>query len=319
MRSIARLVARRLLVAVPLLILVTLVVFALIHIAPGDPVRTLLGARPSSPETIAAIRERYNLNDPFIVQYGKWLLAALQGDLGTSIQGGRSVSTVIFDRLGLTLFLSAMSAFIVLFAGIGLGILSALKRGSWIDQLVVTLGILGVSAPAFVMGIALLYFFGVMLEWFPVYGAGKGFFDRFWHLVLPSLALAFSVMAIIIKITRAAVVEQLGKDYVTFARARGLSSRRIIVTYVLRNALVPVVTAAGLIVVGLVSGAIYVEVTFSLPGLGTLIIDSVEARDIPVIQGVTLVFSILVVLLNLLIDILYALIDPRIRLDGGTK
>lgn len=311
--SLTGLVARRIAVAIPLLIVITFAVFALVHIAPGDPVRTLLGARPSNPETIAAIRERYNLDDPFVVQYGKWLWGAVQGDLGRSIQGNREVTAVLMGRLGVTTFLGAMSAVIVLGAGIGLGALAAFRRGSWIDQTVVTLGILGISTPAFVSGIALLYFFGVVLGWFPVFGAGEGFFDRFWHLVLPAFALAFSVMAIIIKITRAAMVEELERDYVTFARARGLSPARIAITYVLRNALIPVITAAGLIIVGLVAGAIYVEVTFALPGLGTLIIESVEARDIPVIQGATLLFSLVVVVVNLAIDVLYALIDPRIR------
>ncbi|WP_301004886.1 ABC transporter permease, partial [Mesorhizobium sp.] len=168
----------------------------------------------------------------------------------------------------------------------------------------------------FVTGLFLLYLFGVILGWFPTFGAGANFLDRLWHLTLPAIALAFSVMAIVMKITRAAMIEAMVKDYVTFARARGLSARRVLLQYVLRNALIPVITAAGLVIVSLVAGSIYVEVTFALPGLGTLMVDAVSKRDIPLIQGTTLVFSLFVVVANLLIDILYTFIDPRIRFEG---
>ena len=311
--DLLRLILWRLAVAVPLLLLISLGVFALVHLAPGDPVRALLGTRPSDPATLAALRERYHLNDPFVVQYGKWLWQVLQGDLGRSINGNRLVLSAIRERAGLTIFLSVMSTIIVLIVGVFLGMVAALKRGSRLDRAVVMTGVFGISSPAFVTGIFLLYLFGVVLGWFPTFGAGRGFVDRLWHLTLPALALALSVMAIVVKITRASVIEELDKDYVTFARARGLSRRRIIFAYVLRNALIPVVTAAGLIVVGLLAGAIYVEVTFALPGLGSLTVDAVQKRDIPLIQGTTLVFSVFVVLINLIIDVAYTLIDPRIR------
>lgn len=315
--GVLRLILVRLAQAVPLLIAITFVVFALVYLAPGDPVRALLGARASTPETIAAVRDQYNLDDPFLVQYLKWLWQVVQGDLGRSIVGNRRVVNVIAERMGLSLLLAAMSTIIVLVAGIGLGALAALRRGGWVDRGVVTLGVLGISSPAFVTGIVLLYVFGVVLGWFPVYGAGDGVLDRLWHLVLPAFALAFSMMAIVIKITRAAMIEALAKDYVTFARARGLSSRRVLLQYVLRNALIPVTTAAGLVVVALVAGSIYVETTFALPGLGTLTVDAVSKRDIPLIQGTALVFSIFVVLANLIIDVLYTIIDPRIRYGGS--
>ena len=314
--GLTRYILVRLLQAIPLLLIITFFVFALVHIAPGDPVRTLLGARSSTPEAIAAIRARYNLDDPFIVQYLKWLWQVLQLDLGRSIAGNRRVLTVILERMSISLFLAAMSAVIVLGAGIGLGAYAAMRRGSWIDRLMITLGVLGISSPAFVTGVFLLYFFGVVLGWFPTYGAGEDFLDRLWHLTLPAFALAFSVMAIVIKITRAAMIETLSKDYVTFARARGLDQGRVLVQYVLRNALIPVTTAAGLVIVGLVAGSIYVEVTFALPGIGTLTVDAVSKRDIPVIQGTTLVFSLFVVVANLIIDVLYTLIDPRVRFEG---
>ena len=263
-RGLVHFILRRLAVALPLLLIISFGVFALIHVAPGDPARALLGSRPSDPATLAAIREQYHLNDPFLVQYGIWLWHAVQGDFGRSIQGGQLVMSAIRQRLGVTIYLGIVSAIVV-------------------------------------------------LGWFPTFGAGRGFLDRFWHLTLPSFALALSVMAITVKITRASMIEELDKDYVTFARARGLSVARITIAYVLRNALIPVVTAAGLIVVGLVANAIYVEVTFALPGLGSLTVDAVQKRDIPMIQGTTVLLSAFIILLNLLIDVIYTLIDPRIR------
>jgi peptide/nickel transport system permease protein len=311
--GIFRLIGVRLAQAIPLLIAISFVVFALVYLAPGDPVRTLLGAKPATPEAIAAIRKQFNLDDPFVVQYGKWLWQVLHGDFGRSIAGNRKVILMIGERLNVSLTLAAISTVVVLAIGIGLGVLAALRRGSWIDRFAVTLGVLGISSPAFVTGIILLYVFGVVLGWFPVYGAGDIGLDRIWHLILPAIALAFSVMAIIVKITRAGMVEALSKDYVTFARARGLSFTRVVLNYALRNALIPVITAAGLVIVGLVAGSIYVEATFALPGLGTLVVDAVSKRDIPLIQGTTLVFSIFVVIANLVVDVLYVFIDPRIR------
>ena len=187
------------------------------------------------------------------------------------------------------------------------------REGSEIDRGVVTLGVLGVSAPAFATGIFLLYVFGVILGWFPTFGQGEGFLGRLWHLTLPAVALGVSVLGLVIKITRASMIEELRKDYVAFARARGLGRRRITVSYVLRNALIPVVTAAGLIVVGLLTGAVLVEVTFGLPGLGSLLVSAVTQRDLPVIQGIVLFLAILVVLMHVAIDVLYTWIDPRIR------
>jgi peptide/nickel transport system permease protein len=313
--AVLRFILRRLAIAIPLLLIVSFGVFALVHLAPGDPVRALLGSRASDPATLAAIRERYHLNDPFIVQYGKWLWQVLQGDLGRSIQGSQLVTSAIRQRLGLTIFLGLMSSFLVLFFGILLGMLAGFRRGTRLDRGVVMFGVFGISSPAFVTGILLLYLFGVVIGWFPIFGAGRGFLDRFWHLTLPAVALALSIMAIVVKITRAAVIQELDKDYVVFARARGLSPLRIVFGYVLRNALIPVVTAAGLIIVGLVANAIYVEVTFALPGLGSLTVEAVQRRDIPLIQGTTLVFAAFVILLNLLIDLAYILIDPRIRFE----
>jgi peptide/nickel transport system permease protein len=314
MNNVGRLILERLAVAIPLLFLISLGVFALVHVAPGDPVRALLGTKGADPATLAALREKYHLNDPFIVQYGKWLWLVLQGDLGRSINGNRKVWNAIADRASVTLVLSGIGTAIVLVFGILLGMIAAFKRGTRIDRAMVMFGVLGISSPAFVTGIFLLYLFGVVLGWFPTFGAGRdNFGDMLWHMTLPALALALSVMAIVVKITRAAMIEELDRDYVTFARARGLSATRITLAYVLRNALIPVITAAGIVVVGLLASAIYVEVTFALPGLGSLTVDAVQKRDIPLIQGTTLVFACFVVAINLIIDVVYTLIDPRIR------
>ena len=312
-RSLPSYVLRRLLVAIPLLLLISLGVFALVNLAPGDPARSLLGSRQSSPETLAAIREQYHLDDPFVVQYLIWLRQVFVWDLGRSIQGSELVTTMILQRLPLTIFLGLYGSLVALGLGIPLGILAAYRHGSEVDRGVVTLGVIGVSAPAFATGIFLLYVFGVYLGWFPIFGQGEGPLDQVWHLTLPAIALGFTVMGLVIKITRASMIEQLQKDYVAFARARGLTSRRITTSYVLRNALIPVVTAAGLIVVGLLTGAVLVEVTFGLPGLGSLLVTSVTQRDLPVIQGIVLILAIFIVLMHIGIDVLYTLIDPRIR------
>ena len=304
--GVARLILMRLAVAVPLLLIISFGIFSLVHLAPGDPVRALLGTRPSDPETLATLRERYHLNDPFIVQYGKWLGQVMQGDLGRSINGNRLVLSTIKERASVTIYLCLVSTVIVLVAGILLGMLAAFRRGGRLDRFVVMFGVFGISSPAFVTGIFLLYVFGVVLGWFPTFGAGRGFLDRFWHLVLPSVALALSIMAIVVKITRASMVEVMDRDYVAFARARGMSMTRITFAYILRNALIPVVTAGGIIVIGFLANAIYVEVTFAIPGLGSLIVDAVQKRDIPL-------FAVFVVVINLLVDVIYTLIDPRIR------
>ena len=315
MRSggMGRYVAGRLILAVPLLIVITFAVFALIHLAPGTPERALLGARQSSPETIAAIREQWNLDEPFLFQYFLWLKAVVTGDIGRSIQSSEAVTAAIGRRIGLTIFLGSYATLIALLFGIPLGMWAALRRGSRTDRTVVGISVLGVSAPTFAVGLLLLYVFGVVLDWFPTFGSGEGFWDRAYHLTLPALALALALLALIVKITRAAMIDELDQDYVAFARSRGLSRRRIMSRYVLRNSLIPVVTVTGLIVVGLFGGAVLIEVTFGLPGLGTLLVESVLTRDIPVVQALVLLTAVFVIVVNLGLDVLYTVIDPRIR------
>jgi peptide/nickel transport system permease protein len=314
---LARFLLGRLLVLVPLLLLISLGVFSLLQLAPSTPERVLLGGRPATPEVLDAIRERYHLDDPFLIQYGRWLLGVIQLDFGTSIRAAEPVLPMIIRRLDITLFLGAFGFLIALVVGLLMGIVAALRRGTVLDRLLVAVSVMGVSAPAFASGILLLYLFGVVLDFFPVFGAGRGFVDRLWHLTLPAIALALSAMALIVKVTRAALIEELDRDYVAFARARGLSFRRVLFGYALRNALVSVVTASGLVLIYMLTGAVLVEVTFSLPGVGSLLVDAVQGLDIPLVQGLVIVLAVFIVVVHLVIDILYRLIDPRIRFGGA--
>ncbi len=314
---LARFLASRLLVLIPLLLVISFGVFSLLQLAPSTPERILLGGRPSTPEVLAAIRERYHLDDPFLVQYGRWLVGVVQLDFGTSIRAGEPVLPMIIRRLDITVFLGLFGFVIALVVGLLVGMVAALRRGSPLDRALVALSVVGVSAPAFASGILLLYLFGVVLDWFPVFGAGDGMLDRLWHLTLPAVALALSAMALIVKVTRAALIEELERDYVAFARARGLSFRRVLFGYALRNALVSVVTASGLVLIYMLTGAVLVEVTFTLPGVGSLLVEAVQGLDIPLVQGLVIVIAVFIVVVHLIIDILYRLIDPRIRFGGA--
>lgn len=304
---------RRLGALIILLVVVSFIVFSLLYLAPGSPEQVLLGAHHVSPAVIEALRDKWHLNESFLGQYWHWLEGVVHFDFGASIRTGETVAESISGRIGVSAFLAIYAFIISIVIGLPLGILAAVKRRGAADRTAVGISVVGVSAPAFVTGVLFIYVFGVELGWFPVYGAGSGFVDRLWHLTLPALALALSVMALIVKITRTAMIEVLEHDYVWFARARGVSSSRVIVRHALRNALVPIVTAAGTVLVTLIVGAVVVEATFSLPGLGTLLIEAVDSKDLPILQGVILLLAALVILVNIAVDVAYFLIDPRIR------
>ncbi|MGI8702601.1 MAG: ABC transporter permease [Nocardioidaceae bacterium] len=306
--------ARRLVAFVLLLLIISIGIFSLIHAAPGSAEQILLsGRRPPTPERVEAIQARYHLNEPFLEQYGYWMSRAVRLDFGQSIRTGESVTVALRDRSELTLFLGAYAFIITMSIGVPLGVLAAVKKRTSIDRATVGLSVVGVSAPAFVTGIILLYVFAVALGWFPAFGAGEGFVDQLWHLALPAVALALTGLAPIIRYTRTGMLEALDQDYIVFASARGLSRARVLFAYGLRNALIPVVTAGGLILGVMLTGAVLVEVTFSLPGLGALLVDSVNFQDIPVVQALAMITAALVITVNLLTDILYVFIDPRIR------
>lgn len=306
-------VLRRLVVLAILLVLISFVTFSLLYISPGNLITILLGARPHTPETVRALTNEYHLNSPFMVQYWLWAKEAVQLNFGSSIQTSIPVTSEIGARLPLSIFLGVYSFILTMVFGVGLGVVSALRRGSIVDRGLTGGVMLGLSTPAFVASVALLYVFAIQVRWFPAYGVGTGWFDELWHLTLPALALAVTTVAYVVRHTRAAMIGTLDQDYVVFARARGLSSRRVLYVYLLRNALIPVITISGVILSSLIVGVVLVEVAFSLPGLGSLLVTAATAKDIPTLQGVVLLFAVVIVVANLLADVVYMLVDPRIR------
>jgi peptide/nickel transport system permease protein len=306
-------VLRRLVVLAVLLVVISFVTFTLLEIAPGNLLDILIGPRPHTAATVRLLTREYHLNKPFLVQYWLWLRQAVLLRFGTSIQTSLPVASEIGARLPLTLFLGIYSFVLTMMLGIGFGVAAALKRGGIVDRALTGAVMLGLSTPAFVAAVALLYLFAIKIRWFPAYGTGSGFFDEFWHLTLPAVALAVTTVAYVSRHTRAAMIGVLEQDYVVFARARGLSSRRVLSTYLLRNALIPVITISGVIFSSLIVGVVLVEVAFSLPGLGSLLVTAATAKDITVLQGVVLLFAVVIVVANLLADVIYMVIDPRIR------
>ena len=307
-------VSRRLLVAAAVLWLVSLIVFGLLYIAPGDPALILLGDAPPNAETIAAVRRAYHLNQPLLTQYAIWFRNAAHLNFGTSVRTREPVLQAVGSRGAVSLFLMAYAAGIALGLGVALGILAALHVASPLDRAIVGLSVVGNSTPAFVSGLVLLYAFGILVPLFPVFGPGRGMLDGIWHLTLPAVALALTALALVIKLTRAAVITALDQDFIAFARARGLPWRHVIWAYALRNSLNAIVTAGGLAVLRLFSWLVIVEVAFALPGLGALLVDSVNFKDIPVVQALGMLTAVLVIGVNFIIDLLYELIDPRVRL-----
>ncbi|MGI9015793.1 MAG: ABC transporter permease [Euzebya sp.] len=312
--------AKRLVGMVVLLAIISFGIFSLQFVAPGTPEQVLIGStRPMDPEVVEAIRARYHLDESFLSQYGYWVADASRLDFGTSTRTTEPVVQALRDRMGLTLLLGGYAFVIIMTVGVPLGVLAATKKRSAVDRAAVTFSVIGVSAPAFATGVFLLYVFAVVLGWFPAFGQGRSFPDQLWHLTLPALALALTGVAPVLKFTRTGMIAALDQDYMVFGRARGLSPRRLLVTYGLRNALIPVVTASGLILGVMLSGAVLVEVTFALPGLGSLLIDSVTFQDVAVVQGLAMLTATVVIAVNLLTDVLYLFIDPRIRFSrvGG--
>lgn len=308
---------KRLISMAAILLLVSFLAFSLLTLSPVSEVAVLLGTRPATPETIAGVTAQYHLDDPFLTRYVHWLTDALQGDFGTSVQSGQSVTDVIATQYPLSLQLGLYAFILVVVFGIPLGICAGILRGSLVDRFTSSLTIIGMSAPGFAVGTLLIYLFGVQFGWFPVYGGGDGTFaSKVSHLTLPAIALAVGLSALLIRQTRAAALDVIDQDYITFARARGVSRRRIAVQYLLRNTAVPVVTAAGIMLIAAVSGAVVVETVFSVPGIGQLMINSIQIKDIPVVQGITLFVAFAILTVNLLVDAAVLVIDPRTRVSG---
>lgn len=305
--------ARRLIAVAAQLVVISIAIFGALYLTPGKPEQILLGTNPATPEALAAIRARYHLDDSVVDQYGHWLNGAAHLDFGRSIRTNQSVTEVLADRLPTSLFLAAFALVIVLVVAVPLGLLAGARANSALDRAITTTTTVGVSAPAFAVGIATLYVFGVLLGWFPVFGAGEGFVGRLWHLTLPAATLAMMVTALVARQTRAAAMTVNDQDFMTFARARGLPQRLMWGRYLLRNSSLPVVTTIGLVLVSFLSGAVVVEQTFSLPGVGSLLLSSIVTKDVPVVQGVGMFVALLTLLANLLSDVSYLVLDPRHR------
>ena len=306
-------VLRRLTLLVVALIVSSFVVFASLQVAPGDPLAALTGGRSLPPEAVAELRAEYHLDDGFFAQYWHWVSDAVRGDLGSSIALRQDVSTLIVDRIGLTAQLVGFAAAIILVLGVGLGLLAGLRPGA-IDAGVVTLTAAIAAMPSFVTAVVLLSVFAVSLGWFPSLGAGEGFLDRIYHLTLPAVALAGSALAIVARVTRVSVRAELSREHVQTAVSRGLSYRAVVRRHVLRNAAIPIVTVGGLTVMALIALSAVVERAFGLNGLGSTLVTAAGSKDLPVVQGVSLVLVTAFVVGSTLIDILHATLDPRVAL-----
>ena len=311
-------IARRVAQGVVVLFLVSLLTFFLINLAPGGP-SSLVDMSTTAAEAEARMR-RFGLDRPVHERYVTWLTGAVRGDLGTSINQGLPVSRLLAQRIQPTLVLGLTSLALAAVFGVVLGMVAALQRDRWPDHVVSTIATLGMSVPNFWLGIIVIIVFAVNLGWLPAAGSasiGRGFDlgDRLRHLVLPASVLAFSLMPNVVRVTRAAVLEMLASDFVRTARAKGLRELRVMVKHTMRNALVPVVAMLGLIATVLFSGSVVIESVFGWAGIGRLAIEAANGRDYPVILGVTLLAGAIVVAVNIVVDLLYAVIDPRIRHD----
>jgi peptide/nickel transport system permease protein len=304
---VIRFLARRLVLTVPVLLGVATLVFALIHLIPGDPAQAMLG-EAAAEEDVAALRMRLGLDRPLLEQYGTFLSGAVGGDLGTSLRTGEPVVDAIADRLPATLELAIAAMLVALGVAIPLGILAAVRQGTLVDHGATVLALAGVSIPNFWLGPLLAIVFAVELGWLPVSGRGT-----LAHLVLPAVTLGTALAAILARMTRAALIEELQKPYVQAARARGASRTRAVLRHALPNSLIPVVTLIGLQCGAVLSGAVITETIFAWPGIGRLLVQSIGFRDYPMVQGCVLLIAVIYVGVNLVIDLLYGLLDPRIR------
>ena len=306
---------RRVLSTVPVMAVVALFVFALLYIAPGDPAAVIAGDQ-ATPADVERIRQSLGLDRPFLVRFGEWLWQILHADLGTSIFTNLPVTTMIAQRIGPTVSLMSVTLVLAIVVAVPIGVVAAWKAGTWIDRAVMAFAVLGFSVPVFVVAYLLAYVFSLELEWLPVQGytpLSDGLWPWLENLILPAVALGCVYIALIARITRAAMLEVLQQDYIRAARAKGVVQGGILFVHALKNAAVPVVTVIGIGVALLIGGAVVTESVFAIPGLGRLTVDAILRRDYPVIQGIVLLFSFVYVLVNLAVDLVYTLLDPRIR------
>jgi peptide/nickel transport system permease protein len=308
-------VVRRILATIPVMAVVALFVFSLLYIAPGDPAAVIAGDQ-ATPADVERIRQSLGLDRPFLVQFGEWVWNIVHANLGTSMFTGLPVTKLIAQRIEPTLSLMAVTLVFAISVAVPLGVVAAWRAGSLLDRAIMAFAVFGFSVPVFVVGYLLAYVFALELEWLPVQGytpLSEGLWPWFQNLILPAFALGCVYIALIARITRAAMLEVLAQDYIRTARAKGLGQPGILFIHALKNASVPIVTVIGIGIALLIGGAVVTESVFVIPGLGRLTIDAILRRDYPVIQGVVVLFSFVYVLVNLMIDLLYTVLDPRIR------
>lgn len=313
-----RFLIRRVTMLVVTLLVASFAIYSAMYLAPGSPIAALTGGRTPSPEAIKVLEQRYHLNDPFFVRYVRWLGGALHGDFGRSIPLRQDVSTLIAQRIGTTIQLVLYASILIVIVGIGLGVLGGLKRG-FADTVVIVVTTIGAAVPTFVAAIVLLSVFAVQLGWFPALGTGDGAFDQVKHLTLPAVALAFSAVALVARVTRTSVREELRREHVQTATSRGIPMRLIIRRHVLRNASIPITTVVGLTIASLFAASAIVERAFTLNGIGAYLIQAAASKDMAVVQGITLVIVTVFVVINTLVDVLYVILDPRVSLGNRAQ
>ncbi|MCX4750075.1 ABC transporter permease [Kitasatospora sp. NBC_01287] len=313
--TFARFAVRRLLEMAATLLGASFVIFGAMYLAPGDPASFLLSGRSASPAALTAINNEYHLNDPFFERYFRWLGQILHGDFGRSIEYRTDVSKLLADRLPSTLLLVAMALVLVVAAGLALGWIGAVRAGA-VDSTILVTTTVAVGTPSFVAAILLQGLFSVCLGWFPTGGGGQGLGDMIWHLTLPAIALALYLIGMLARVTRAAMLEQLGREHVTVARSRGVPERQVIWRHVFRNALGTVLTTGGLIVSTLIICTVLVESAFSIGGIGQLLELATTTKDFPTVQAISLLIVGLFMTVNLVIDLLFPLVDPTVTLGA---
>lgn len=310
MRAFARMAIETLVT----LLVTSFIVFLAMYLAPGDKAALLAGGPENlSPENLAAINEQYHFDEPFIVQYGYWLANAVQGDFGRSYVYGQNVAELITSRLPVTMLLVVYAVIINIVIGVALGVVSALRRGRALDSAILSVTTLLNGIPPFVAAVGLIALFSVSLGWFPTTGSGEGFGNRIYHLTLPAVALAITSIAVLTRVTRQSVVGEANSPHVDVARSRGLLPQYIVRNHVLRNSMSPIITMAGLISAGTIAGTVIVEQAFGLSGIGKLLIDSIDSRDLPVTQAVLLFLVFAYIITTRISDVLQRVADPRLR------
>lgn len=301
------------------LLVTSFLVFSSLFLAPGDPASFLVKGRSPSPQELAEIRHQYGFDEPFLVRYGNWLEGVLRGDFGRSHLFHQDVASVIWSRLPSSLLLIGVSALMIAVVGTGAGIVGALRRGSRTDRTLMLLVTVGAAAPAFVAGLLLRSVLGVRLGWFPTIGNGTGVLDRLHHVILPAAALSVTFMALVTRVTRSAMLDELRREHVEVALSRGTPRRTVIRRHVLRNALGPIVTVSALLVSGMLVSTAIVETAFGMSGVGSLLVQSVDQLDFQVVQAIVLLVVAAFVVVNALVDLVHPLIDPRLAAAGSAR